>query len=94
MESFHLYPMRQAIEEGYIIDPLTGYLPYSTAYKLKESIVPDKLVDKAAAYRSIAKWKSLHPTNVMEKAEFVVEHFVKNVAALLEGQAKAMIVTS
>lgn len=93
-ESFHLYPMRQAIEEEYIIDVLTGYMPYSTAYKLKEDVVTDKLVDERKAISTIAKWASLHPTNVMDKAEFIIEHFVKNVAGLLGGNAKAMIVTS
>lgn len=93
-ESFHLYPMRQAIEEGYIIDVLKGYMPYKTAYKLKEDVVKDRLVDERAALRTIAHWQSLHPTNVMSKAEIIVEHFVKNVASMLEGQAKAMIVTS
>lgn len=93
-ESFHLYPMRQAIEEGYIIDVLLGYMPYQTAYRLKEDVVPDHVVDERAALRTIAHWQSLHPTNVMSKAEFIVEHFVKNVAMLLDGQAKAMVVTS
>ena len=94
MESFHLYPMRQAIEENYIIDVLKGYIPYQTAYKLKEDVVPESVVDERAAVRTIAHWQSLHPTNVMSKAEFIVEHFVKNVARLLDGQAKAMVVTS
>ena len=93
-ESFHLYPMRQAIEEGYILDVLKGYMPYQTAYKLKEDIVPEVVVDERAAIRTIARWQSLHPTNVMSKSEFIVEHFVKNVAPLLDGQAKAMVVTS
>lgn len=93
-ESFHLYPMRQAIEEGYILDVLKCYMPYKTAYKLKEDIVPENVVDERTAIRTIAHWQSLHPTNVMSKAEFIVEHFVKNVAMLLDGQAKAMVVTS
>lgn len=92
-ESFDLYPMRQAIEEGYIMDVLTGYLPYQTAYRMKEDIVKDQVVDQRKALKTIAQWQSLHPTNVTQKAEFIVEHFVKNVASLLEGQAKAMIVT-
>lgn len=92
-ESFHLYPMRQAIEENYILDVLLGFMPYKTAYRLKEDIVPDKLVDEKQALRTIAKWKAHHPTNVMSKAEFIVEHFIKNVAQMLDGQAKAMIVT-
>lgn len=93
-ESFHVYTMRQAIEEGFILDVLTGYMPYSTAYRLKEDIIKDKIVDEKTAKRTIAKWASLHPTNVMEKTEFIIEHFVKNVSSMLNGEAKAMIVTS
>lgn len=93
-ESFHKYPMRQAIEEGYIIDPLSGYMPYKTAYRLAEEYTPDKLVDESQARRAIARWKSLHPTNVMEKTSLIIEHFIRNVAPLLDGQAKAMIITS
>lgn len=92
-ESFHLYPMRQAIEEEYILDVLTGYLPYQTAYKMKEDIVRDQIVDSRKALKTIAQWQSLHATNVTQKAEFIIEHFMKNVASLLDGQAKAMIVT-
>ena len=93
-ESFDLYPMRQAIEEGYILDVLQGYIPYKTAYKLKEDIVSDKMVDESSAVRSIAQWESLHPTNVMQKTQFIIEHFMKNVSKMLGGQAKAMIVAS
>ncbi len=93
-ESFGLYPMRQAIEEGFILDVLPGYMHYHTAYRLREDIVTDKLVDESVALRTIARWKALHPTNVTSKAEFIIEHFVKNVSTMLDGQAKAMIVTS
>ena len=93
-ESFHVYTMRQAIEEGYILDVIKGYMPYQTAYKLKEDSVPDTMVDTRAAMKTIARWQALHPTNVMSKAEFIIEHFMKNVAPMLDGQAKAMIVTS
>ena len=92
--SFHRYPMRQAIEEGYIIDPLSGYMPYRTAYKLAEDYTPDKLVDETRARRAIARWKALHATNVMEKTALIIEHFMRNVAPLLNGEAKAMIITS
>jgi len=92
--SFHHYSMRQAIEEGFILDVLQGYLPYRTARKLSEQIEKDKRVDQKRAARALARWSALHPTNVGQKVEFIVEHFRKNVAALLNGQAKAMIVTS
>lgn len=96
MGSFHLYPMRQAIEEGYIIDPLTGYVPLRTLSRIEDESesADDKFVDERRAKRKIAKWRSLHPTNVMEKAKWIIDHFVDNVAPLLNGEAKAMIVTS
>ncbi|NOR70614.1 MAG: DEAD/DEAH box helicase, partial [Methylomarinum sp.] len=93
-ESFHRYTMRQAIEEGFILDVLENYMPYSAAYTLNESIKEDKRVDKKAARRSLAKWISLHPTNVSQKVDFIVNHFKDNVSHLLNGEAEAMIVTS
>ena len=96
MGSFHLYPMRQAIEEGYIIDPLSGYVPLKTLTRIEDESedADGRLVDERRARRKIAKWRSLHPTNVMEKAKWIIDHFVDNVAPLLNGEAKAMIVTS
>ncbi len=93
-EAFHKYPMRQAIEEGFILDVLEGYLPYKTAFNLAEPDKDGKRVDRRAAKRALAKWLNLHATNVTQKVEFIVEHFAANVAPLLGGTAKAMIVTS
>lgn len=93
-QSFHKYPMRQAIEEGFILDVLEGYLPYKTAFNLAEPAKDGKRVDGKAAKRALAKWLNLHATNVTQKALFIVEHFAANVAPLLGGTAKAMIVTS
>lgn len=92
--SFHKYPMRQAIEEGFIRDVLDGYIPYKTAFNIGKEMVDNKRVDGKAAKRALAKWMSLHPTNVTQKVQFIMEHFTKNVAHLLEGKAKAMVVTS
>jgi type I restriction enzyme R subunit len=92
--SFHKYPMRQAIEEGFILDVLQGYLPYKTAFNLAEPVRDGKRVDSKAAKRALAKWLNLHATNVTQKVEFIVEHFAANVAPLLGGTAKAMVVTS
>lgn len=92
--SFHKYPMRQAIEEGFILDVLQGYLPYKTAFNLAEPVKDGRRVDGKVAKRALAKWMSLHATNVTQKVEFIVEHFAANVAPLLGGTAKAMIVTS
>src|SRR5690606_15377831 len=92
---FHLYTMRQAIEEGFILDVLKGYVPYKTAFKLGgEAIDNDQRVESKGARRALARWMSLHATNVTQKVQFIVQHFHHNVAHLLNSQAKAMIVTS
>lgn len=94
-DSFHKYTQRQAIEEGFILDVLKGYVPYTTAYKLGgDAVHNDKRVDGRSAKKALAKWMNLHATNVTQKVKFIVEHFHYNVANLLNGQAKAMIVTS
>ncbi len=93
-ESFHRYKMRQAIDEGFIRDVLDGYIPYKTAFNIGKELVDEKRVDGKAAKRALAKWMTLHPTNVTQKVQFIMEHFTKNVAHLLEGKAKAMVVTS
>ncbi|CAO1654912.1 type I restriction endonuclease subunit R [Parasphingorhabdus sp. NYA22] len=93
-QAFHKYPMRQAIEEKFILDVLKGYIPYKTAYNLGKEMVDKKRVDGKAAKRALAKWMTLHPTNVMQKVQFIMEHFSKNVEHLLDGKAKAMVVTS
>ncbi|CAD5203566.1 type I restriction endonuclease subunit R [Pseudomonas sp. FEN] len=90
---FHLYTMQQAIEEGFILDVLKNYTSYNVAFKIGSEFVDDKRVDEKSAKRSLAKWLSLNPVNVGQKVELIVEHFRKNVAHLLGGQAKAMVVT-
>lgn len=91
---FDLYSMRQAIEEEFILDVLKNYLPYKTAVKLGQTIKDDKRVDKKQARRALSQWLTLHPTMVAQKVEFIVEHFSSTVANLLNGEAKAMVVTS
>lgn len=93
-ESFHKYTMRQAIEEGFILDVLKGYVPYKTAFNLAKQLDDSKRVSGKAAKKALAQWMNLHPTNVTQKVEFIVEHFSKNVSHLLDGKAKAMVVTS
>jgi type I restriction enzyme R subunit len=90
---FHVYTMQQAIEEGFILDVLRNYTAYHTAFKLGEKLAQDHRVDSKQARRALAKWLSLHPTNVAQKVELIVEHFRGTVARLLNGQAKAMVVT-
>ncbi|MFO1315866.1 MAG: DEAD/DEAH box helicase family protein [Burkholderiales bacterium] len=93
-QSFHRYPMRQAIEEGFILDVLKGYTPYKTAFNLAKQVEDKKRVGGKSAKRALAQWMSLHPTNVTQKVQFIVEHFAANVAHRLDGKAKAMVVTS
>ncbi len=90
---FHLYTMQQAIEEGFILDVLKNYTSYQVAFKIGSEFVDDKRVDEKSGKRALAKWLSLNPVNVGQKVELIVEHFRKNVAHLLGGQAKAMVVT-
>ena len=91
---FHRYSMRQAIEEHFILDVLKGYMPYRTAFNLSREIEDSKRVSSKRANQALAQWMSLHPTNVTQKVQFIVEHFSKNVMCLLDGKAKAMVVTS
>ena len=93
-QPFHRYPMRQAIEENFILDVLKGYTPYKTAFNLAKQVEDKKRVSGRVAKKALAQWMSLHPTNVTQKVQFIVEHFGKNVANLLDGKAKAMVVTS
>jgi len=92
-EPFHLYSMRQAIEENFILDVLQNYVTYSTAWKLAHPDGDDQEVDSKKASRTLAKWVRLHPYNIAQRVEIIVEHFRENVRHLLDGQAKAMVVT-
>lgn len=98
---FHVYSMQQAIEEGYILDVLKNYTTYDTAFQiaktskrhlqLAETIT---IVDESEATKGLMRWVSLHPTNIAQKVQIIVEHFRTNVRHLLDGHAKAMVVTS
>ncbi|KVJ92385.1 type I restriction endonuclease subunit R [Enterobacter asburiae] len=91
---FHVYSMRQAIEEGFILDVLKNYTNYSLAYKLAMQTETDSEVDSQKARTRLSKWVRLHPHNIGQKVAIIVEHFRSNVMNLLAGQAKAMVVTS
>ena len=91
---FHLYTMQQAIEEKFILDVMANYTSYQVALKLSSDFTNDARVDEKTAKRAVAKWLSLHPTNVGQKVTLIIEHYRKNVMHLLAGQAKAMVVTS
>jgi type I restriction enzyme R subunit len=91
---FHLYSMRQAIEEGFILDVLKNYTTYKTYYRLIKSIEDDPEVDKKKAARALARFISLHPHNIAQKTEVMVEHFQHFTRHKIGGRAKAMVVTS
>ena len=92
-EPFHLYSMRQAIEEGFILDVLQNYTTYKTYFKLVKAMEDDPNLPKKKAARALAKFLVLHPTNISQKIEIIVEHFRNHVKHHLGGQAKAMVVT-
>ncbi|MFC1541584.1 type I restriction endonuclease subunit R [Candidatus Latescibacterota bacterium] len=93
-QPFHLYSMRQAIEEGFILDVLEHYTTYKTYYRLVKSIEDDPEVDKKKAARTLARFMSLHPHNITQKTEVMVEHFWHFTRHKIGGRAKAMVVTS
>lgn len=92
--AFHVYSMRQAIEEGFILDVLKNYTPYKLAFKLaNEGREWDETeVERSEAVKGLMRWVRLHPYNISQKVAIVVEHFRENVQPLLHGNAKAMVV--
>jgi len=93
-EPFHVYSMRQAIEEGFILDVLRNYTPYQLAFRLAHEgrDLDDREVERSKAKKEIMRWVRLHPHNISQKVQIVVEHFRENVQPLLDGKAKAMVV--
>ncbi|MCY4188201.1 MAG: putative DNA binding domain-containing protein, partial [Bryobacterales bacterium] len=92
-EPFHLYRMRQAIEEGFILDVLASYTTYKTYWRLLKKIEQDPRYDRSKAEYLLKSFVELHPHAVREKTAICVEHFAQQVAGEIGGQAKAMIVT-
>ncbi|MFD2638107.1 type I restriction endonuclease subunit R [Piscibacillus salipiscarius] len=91
---FHEYTMRQAIEEGFILDVLKNYVTYKTFFKLAKQIDDDPEVGSKKASKAIARYVSLHPHNIAQKTEIMVEHFRQVTQHKIGGRAKAMVVTS
>ena len=91
---FHIYSMRQAIEEGFILDVLKNYTSYKLAFKLAHNGKEwdDKEVERSEALKGLMRWVRLHPYNISQKVQVVVEHYLENVQPLLNGRAKAMVV--
>ena len=91
---FHLYPMRQAIEEGFIEDVLANYLTYNRYYHLEKTLLEDPRYETAKARAALARFVNLHPDNLGQRADIVVEHFLNKIAQRMKGKAKAMVVCS
>ena len=91
---FHVYSMRQAIEEGFILDVLQNYTSYKVAFQLAQDghSLSTEEVERSAALKKLMGWVKLHPHNIAQKVQIVVEHFRQFVWPLLEGKAKAMVV--
>jgi type I restriction enzyme R subunit len=96
-EPFDLYSMQQAIEEGFILDVLRNYTPYKVAWQLQhpgaDYDTTDE-VDESTAVKALVQYVRLHPTNISQKAKIVVDHFRTFAQPLLDGKAKAMVVTA
>ena len=93
-ESFDLYSMKQAIEEGYILNVLDNYVTWKTYCHINKAIQDDPELQSITAKRKMARFIDLHDTNIAQKVEVIIEHFRANVAGCLGGKAKAMVITS
>jgi type I restriction enzyme R subunit len=91
---FHLYSMRQAIEEGFILDVLASYVTYKTYWQIEQATPDDPQFDPKKAKAAIARFVSLHPHQLAQKAEVIVEHYRTKVRHRIGGLAKAMVVTA
>ena len=92
-EAFHIYSMKQAIEEGFILDVLQNFTEYNTFYQINKEIEEDPRCKTVEAKRQIARFVELHETNIAQRIEVIVEHFRTTVMKELGGMAKAMVIT-
>ncbi|HZZ84318.1 MAG TPA: type I restriction endonuclease [Anaeromyxobacteraceae bacterium] len=92
-QPFHLYSMRQAIEEEFILDVLQNYTTYKNYWKLLKASADDPKVPKRETAAQLARFVSLHPHNIAQKTEVMIEHFRSRVKQKIGGKAKAMVVT-
>jgi type I restriction enzyme R subunit len=93
-KAFHIYSMRQAIEEHFILDVLKNYTTYHMYYKIVKKTVDDPDVDAGRGAKEIAKYESLHPHNIAQKTGIMIEYFRSITKNKIGGRAKAMVVTS
>ncbi|MEI8327233.1 MAG: DEAD/DEAH box helicase family protein, partial [Betaproteobacteria bacterium] len=92
-QPFHRYTMRQAIEEGFIMDVLKNYTSYATYYRLVRASEEDPNVERKQAAKALARFMRLHPYNIAQKTEVMIEHFNAVTRHRIGGKAKAMVVT-
>ena len=92
-EAFHIYSMKQAIEEGFILDVLQNFTEYKTFYQINKEIEEDPRCKTVEAKRQIARFVELHETNIAQRIEVIIEHFRTTVMNELGGMAKAMVIT-
>lgn len=92
-EPAHRYTMRQAIEEGFILDVLENYTSYASYYKLLKACEDDPEVERKKAAKALVRFMRLHPTNIAQKTQVMVEHFQAVTRHKIGGRAKAMVVT-
>lgn len=92
---FHLYTMKQAIEEGFILDVVSNYTTYKSYYEIQKSIEDNPLFDTTKAQKKLKAFVEKHPETIQTKAEIMVDHFISNVVNTkkLKGKAKAMVIT-
>jgi len=92
---FHLYSMKQAIEEGFILDVLANYTTYRSYYEIQKSIDDNPLFDTARAQKKLRAYVERHPQTIRAKAEIMLDHFIQQVVnhKKLKGKAKGMVVT-
>lgn len=93
-KAFHIYSMKQAIQEGFILDVLQNYTTYKQYYQIAKKIAGDPAYDKAKGARAVARFESLHPHNIAQKTAIIIEHFRDITKHKINGKAKAMVVTA
>lgn len=91
---FHVYCMRQAIEEGFILDVLKNYMTYETSYKIAKQIEENPDLPKSEAVKAIARYQTLHPWVLAQKTQIMVEQFREVTKRAINGRGKAMVVTA
>ena len=91
---YHIYSMKQAIEEGFILDVLKNYVTYKNYYKIIKTIDDDPQIETSSGVKAITHYESLHPHNIAQKTAIMIEHFREVTKKQIGGKAKAMVVTS